>query len=77
MTAIEIRAPYYMLLFTTGLLGMQHLRAVVILAVKGLMFFLFVFFSYVQDAREKVEIPVSVNMLGIAISNVEERAFIL
>lgn len=35
MTAIEIRDPYYMLIFITDLLGMQHLRAVGILAVKG------------------------------------------
>lgn len=37
MTAIEIRDP--MLLFTTGLLGMQHLRAAGILAVHLLFIF--------------------------------------
>lgn len=59
MTAIEIRDPYYMLLFTVGLLGMQHLRAAGILAVKGYMFFFvcFLFFSYDHDAGRKVVKP--------------------
>lgn len=69
MTAIEIRDTYYMLLFTMGLLGMQHSRAAGILAVKRFLLFCFAKLTMMQEERLRYF------MLGIANSICEERAF--